>query len=51
MTDKNWKDSLRQRMSEYTENPPEGLWEAIEAAGAGRAAKPFHRPRFRSVWV
>ena len=34
MTDKNWNDNLRQRMSEYTENPPEGLWEALKAAGA-----------------
>lgn len=34
MTDKKWNDDLRQRMSEYTENPPEGLWEALEAAGA-----------------
>ena len=34
MTDKNWNDDLRKRMSEYTENPPEGLWEALEAAGA-----------------
>jgi hypothetical protein len=34
MTDKNWNDDLRQRMSEYTENPPEGLWEALKAAGA-----------------
>lgn len=34
MTDKKWNDDLRQRMSEYTENPPEGLWEALKAAGA-----------------
>ena len=34
MTDKNWNDDFRQRMSEYTENPPEGLWEALKAAGA-----------------
>ncbi len=34
MTDKNWKDTLRQGMSEYKETPPEGLWEALEASGA-----------------
>ena len=39
MTDKKWNDDLRQRLSEYTENPPEGLWEALEAAGADGAGK------------
>lgn len=39
MTDKKWNDDLRQRLSEYTENPPEGLWEALEAAGAVGAGK------------
>ena len=34
MTDKNWKDSLRQRMLEHKETPPDGLWEALEASGA-----------------
>lgn len=34
MTNKDWKDSLRQGLSEYSQTPPEGLWEALEAAGA-----------------
>ncbi|MBO4455961.1 MAG: outer membrane beta-barrel protein [Bacteroidales bacterium] len=39
MADKNWKDSLRERMQEFEQTPPEGLWEAIESSGAvGRKA-------------
>ena len=38
MTDKKWTDKLRQQMSEYTETPPEGLWEGIESV-AGRKGK------------
>ena len=34
MADKNWNDSLRERMSEFEQTPPEGLWEALESSGA-----------------
>jgi len=37
MANKNWNDKLRERMSEFEQTPPEGLWEAIETAGAGKA--------------
>ena len=39
MADKNWNDKLRERMSEFEQTPPEGLWEALESSGAvGRKA-------------
>lgn len=38
MSEKNWNDRLRRRMSDFGETPPEGLWEAVEAGLPGRGA-------------
>ena len=58
MADKNWTDKLRQKMSEYTETPPGGLWEGIESAAGlgGKAAGGFWawltgRPAVWPVWA
>ncbi|MBR4808859.1 MAG: hypothetical protein IK031_01095 [Bacteroidales bacterium] len=51
MADRNWNDKLRERMSEFESTPPEGLWEAIETAGAGGGlwSRIFGR-RMAPVW-
>lgn len=56
MAENNWKDKLRQTMSEYKETPPEGLWEGIEGAIAPRAGGGFWawltgRPGLWPVWA
>ena len=59
MAEKNWTDKLRQKMSEYTETPPGGLWEGIESAaglGGKAAAGGFwawltSRPALWPVWA
>ena len=40
MSDK-WNDKLRRQMAEYTETPPEGLWEGIEEGLQKRRAAAF----------
>ena len=37
--DKDWKDSLRERFSDYSVPEPEGLWEGIEQGIAGKARR------------
>lgn len=58
MAENNWKDKLRQTMSEYDETPPKGLWEGIEGAMAPKtgAAGGFWawltgRPGLWPVWA
>lgn len=58
MAENNWKDKLRQKMSDYSETPPKGLWEGIEGAMAPKtgAAGGFWawltgRPGMWPVWA
>ena len=44
--DNEWKNSLRERFSDYASPEPEGLWEGIEQ---GMAAKP--RRKMLPVWI
>ena len=44
--DNEWKNSLRERFSDYASPEPEGLWEGIEQ---GMAGKP--RRKMRPVWI
>ena len=41
MADTRWNDKLRRRMAEYSQTPPEGLWEAVEAGLPSRKAAAF----------
>lgn len=41
MADNKWNDKLRKQMSEYTQAPPEGLWEAVESRLGERRAAAF----------
>jgi len=42
MAEKKWNDKLRRKMEDYTQTPPEGLWEGIEAGlPAPRTAFPW----------
>ena len=45
--DKDWKDSLRERFSDYSVPEPEGLWEGIERGIAGKK----RRKAFPVWWV
>ena len=44
--DNEWKNSLRERFSDYASPEPEGLWEGIEQ---GMAGKP--RRKMLPVWI
>ena len=44
--DNEWKDSLRERFSDYSVPEPEGLWEGIEQ---GMTGKP--RRKMLPVWI
>ena len=41
MTDSKWNRKLRERLEDYSETPPEGLWEAVEAGLPERRAAAF----------
>ena len=42
MAEKKWNDKLRQKMEGYSQTPPDGLWEAVEAGlPAPRTAFPW----------
>lgn len=41
MAENKWNQKLRQKMEGYEQAPPEGLWEAVEAALPGRRAAAF----------
>ncbi|MCR5325121.1 MAG: outer membrane beta-barrel protein [Bacteroidales bacterium] len=38
MAEKKWNDKLRQAMADYSQTPPEGLWEAVEPKMQRKAA-------------
>ena len=38
MAEKKWNDKLRQAMADYSQTPPEGLWEAVEPKVQRKAA-------------
>jgi len=44
--DNEWKNSLRERFSDYSAPEPEGLWEGIEQGMAGKS-----RRKMLPVWL
>lgn len=49
MADKNWNDKLRERMEEFTQTPPAGLWDAVNPAPAAPPRTPFWK-RWAPLW-